>query len=261
MTDENVEASPVEIALRPAGDVARFGLVALSTDLTTEGDMALLLPPGAALHVSRVAFENPTTPANLARMAPRLTGAADLLVPGAALRAIYYACTAASVAMGDDYVREAVQAARPGVPVVTPTGAASAGFKALGVGRVALLTPYLPETTAPMAAYFSAQGLDVRRTHCMGLADDRDIARVAPEAILAAAQAVDCPEAEALFISCTALPAAALVPRIEAAIGKPVLTSNQAGAWALARAGGFGGHRPAAGGRLFQAAPAESAAR
>ncbi len=43
------------------------------------------------------------------------------------------------------------------------------------------------------------------------------------------------PSAEALFVSCTALRAAAAVPAMEAALGRPVVTSNQATAWQCLR--------------------------
>ena len=75
----------------------RLGLIALATDLTSERDFANLLPHDqAGLYTTRVAFENPTTPENLRHMAPRLTAAADLIIPGEPLDAICYSCTAAS---------------------------------------------------------------------------------------------------------------------------------------------------------------------
>ncbi|PKP62320.1 MAG: hypothetical protein CVT86_08110, partial [Alphaproteobacteria bacterium HGW-Alphaproteobacteria-8] len=43
-----------------ADAVARLGLILLSTDLTTEADMARLIPVGdARLHATRVAYDNP----------------------------------------------------------------------------------------------------------------------------------------------------------------------------------------------------------
>ncbi len=161
--------APPEVEVVPtpplaAATVPRLGLIALATDLTFERDAARLLPPDeAALHVTRVAFENPTTPESLRAMAPRLTEAAGLLVPGLPLAAICYACTAASVAIGDEAVAAAVHAARPGVPVVTPISAALAAFEALGVARVALLTPYLARTAQPMVARFADAGMTVTR--------------------------------------------------------------------------------------------------
>jgi maleate isomerase len=229
----------------------RLGLILLATDLTTERDVARLIGPDeAGVHATRVAYANPTTPENLRRMTPRLGEAAALLVPGVPLAAIVFACTSASVVIGEAAVRAAIGAGRPGVPVVTPTDASAAALRALGVRRIAIFTPYLPETTAPMVAHFEALGFDVVRSHCLSLEDDRVMARLGEDAIVEGASAADAPDAEAVFVSCTALPALAAVERLEAALGKPVVTSNQASIWAARRLAGLGA--PVAGyGRLL----------
>ncbi|GAB4358841.1 MAG: ectoine utilization protein EutA [Oricola sp.] len=232
--------------------VTRFGLIALATDLTSERDIHDLLPRrGVAVHVARVAYANPTSPENLRAMAPQLTDAAALIAPGEPLAAICYSCTAASVVIGDAAVAAAIQAPRPGIPVVTPSSAARMAFRALGARRIAILTPYTIGTTEPVAAYFAGHGLELVAVHCLGLDDDRDMARVSGETIVRAALAVDSAGAEALFISCTGLPAVPVIAEIEARIGKPVVTSNQASAWAMARLGGFADHDPGGCGRLF----------
>lgn len=256
-TDDLVSISPEPLRLDVPGAVRRLGLIALATDLTSERDFARLVPQdAAAIHTARIAFENPTTPETLMRMQPGLTRAADLIVPDIPLDAICYSCTAASVVIGEETVAGAIQAARPGVPVVTPTGAARAAFRALGVRRIAILTPYLIETSRPMADYFARCGLEVIRLHCLGMEDDRDMARVSRETIVSAASVVDSHEAEALFISCTALPALGAVDEIEARTGKPVVTSNQASIWAMLALAGLGGGIRGYG-RLFgQALPA-----
>lgn len=235
--------------------VVRLGMIALSTDLTSERDAWRYLPRDeAALHVARVRFDNPSTPDNLARVGPLLGAAAELILPEVPLAAIAFACTAASVAIGDAAVAAAIRSGRSGVPVVTPPDAAIAGFAAMGLGRIGLVTPYLEETTAPMVDYFIGRGLDVVRAECLGIADDRDIARVEAETILEAASAINGDDIEAVFLSCTALPAIGVIDRIEAALGKPVVSSNQAVVWDLLRHAGL---RASAGapGRLFQAAP------
>ena len=244
--------SPVTARLVPREATVRFGLIALASDFTSEGDLFRLLPrDGAAVHVARIANENPTTPENLLKMAPRLTGTAALLAPVAPLNALFYSCTSASVAIGDEHVERAIRAALPETPVITPTLAARSAFQALDVSRIAMLTPYLIETSAPMAAYFERHGLDVMRTHCFGIEDDRDMAHVEIDSIVQAACAADHPEAEALFLSCTALPAIGAIAEIEKRTGKPVVTSNQASAWALAVHGGLVERCAPGYGRLF----------
>lgn len=246
-----VSLSRQALAYEDRTAIRRLGLIALSTDLTSERDFARIVPAErAAVHVARVAYDNPTTPENLRKMAPRLADAAALLLPGESLAAVCYSCTAASVVIGDEVIEAAIHSAIPAVPVVTPTAAARLGFEALGVSRVAILTPYLPQTTQPMADYFQRHGIDVTRAECLGLEDDRDMAYVSRDSIVAAALQVDNAAAEAVFVSCTALPALGAVAEIEARTGKPVVTSNQASLWAMLGHAGIE-HRPAGYGRLF----------
>lgn len=229
-------------------DPVRLGLVALATDMTLEHDLRCLLPDTVRLHVSRLAFANPTTPENLRAMAPGIAAAADLLVPGVDLAAIGFGCTSGSVVIGDSAVSAAIHSMRPDVPVCLPAASAVEGFAHLGVTRIALLTPYVSETTAPVADYFRHAGIEVVHVLGLNMEDDRDIARLQPSAIRAAARRADHHRAEAIFISCTSTPVMPLIPAIEAELGKPVLSSNQALGWAMLVAAGVAVRGP---GRLF----------
>ena len=217
----------------------RIGLIALATDHTTERDFARMSPgPEVAIYVSRVMNYNPTTVENLRRMAPRLSDAAALILPDEPLDVIAYSCTSASVAIGDEAVAAAIQEAKPGVPCVTPPAAAAAAFAHLGVRRISMLTPYIRSVSEPFVDYFAARGLETATLTCLGIEDDRDMARLAPASIAALAREVCDPVAEGLFISCTAVRAAEAVEEIEQALGKPVVTSNQAMFWQALRTAG-----------------------
>lgn len=218
----------------PESDPPRLGVIALATDLTFERDAARLIGwDEATVHVARIPFENPTTPDSLRAMGPRIAAAAGLLVPGADLAAVAFACTAASVTIRNAVVRAAIAEVRPGVPVLTPSSAGVAALRALGARRIALLTPYLAETTAPMVGFFEAAGFSVVRVGCFGLADDRDMARLDHDSLIEAAVTLDGPDVEAVFLSCTAMPSLEVIEAIEARLGKPAVGSNQATLWAM----------------------------
>jgi maleate isomerase len=117
-------------------------------------------------------------------------------------------------------------------------------LRALGARRISVLTPYTVETSRPMAAYFAAHGFDLASFTCLGFGDDREMARIRPAALVDLASEAATPDAEALFISCTALRAASVAREIEAAIGRPVVTSNQATAWNCLRLCGDDAARP-----------------
>ena len=95
-----------------------------------------------------------------------------------------------------------------------------------------------------MAAYFAGHGFDIASFTCLGFEDDREMARITPDALVELAREATAPDADALFISCTALRAAGVAPAIEAAIGRPVVTSNQATAWKCLRLCGDDTARP-----------------
>jgi len=217
----------------------RIGLIALATDHATERDFRNMSPGDeVAVFVSRVLNLNPCTVENLRTIAPRLTEAASLILPGTRLDAIAYSCTSGTVVVGYEEIAAYIRAARPGIPCTTPITAAIAGFEKLGVRRIAVLTPYIDEVNQPICAFLENHGVSVMSLRSFNMEDDTEMARLPPTAIRAAALEADHPDAEAVFISCTAIRAAEVVQSIEDALGKPVVSSVQALYWEALRFAG-----------------------
>jgi maleate isomerase len=82
-----------------------------------------------------------------------------------------------------------------------------------------------------MVDYFAAHGFEISGTTCLGFDDDREMARISPAALVDLARDAMADDADALFVSCTALRSALAVVAMEEATGRPVVTSNQATAW------------------------------
>ena len=152
--------------------------------------------------------------------------------------AIAYSCTAESALIGDGAVRQAIRAAKPESPVITPTPAALKAFETLRVRRIGLPTPYTDVVAGALTNYFEARGVEILNATCFDLSDDREIARIRTDSVLAAVSAAWHPNAEALFISCTALRAVPVVDGIEDRLDIPVITSNRAIVWQTIREAG-----------------------
>ena len=90
-----------------------------------------------------------------------------------------------------------------------------------------------------MRDYLVQHCVDVLHTATFGVGRDSDINRLEPEYIREAATTIDRPNADALFICCTALRACRVIEAIETDVGKPVVTSNQALAWHALRLAGY----------------------
>jgi maleate isomerase len=247
MVVRNVPLSKPATPERP-----RIGLVVPATDRVSEVAFAEMLAghPVSVL-ASRVESQNQVTMATLSRMVDDLTRATALLLPGSPIDVVAFSCTSGTVAAGVDAVARAIEAAKPGVPFTTPITAAVAAFRRLGVSRIAVLTPYIDEVNAAIHAFLTGAGLDVVEFASFHLGTEPEIARVGPEAIVAAGRSIMGPAAEALFISCTGLQGHAAIAAIESATGRPVVTSNQAQVWEALSFLGYG--RPLHGyGRLLE---------
>jgi maleate isomerase len=234
------------------GGQPRIGLVVPATDEVSEAAFTQMLAGHPVSFVtSRVAFENPVSLPNLARMIDDLTRATAFLLPGGRIDAIAFSCTSATVSAGVEAVARAIAAARPGVPFTTPITAAVAAFERLQIRRIAVLTPYVNEVNDAIHRFLTTHGLDVREFGSFHLGTEPEIAAVPVEAIVAAGRALAAPTVDALFISCTGLRGHAAIAPLEGMTGKPVVTSNQAQLWEALSLAGY--RRPVLGyGRLLE---------
>lgn len=231
----------VEVSLLPwPGDRVRLGMIALSTDHSSECEIWAMAPQTEVeIFVSRIANENPTTVANLRAMAPRLKEAAQLILPGSPVGAMLYSCTSGSIVIGADEVASRINEAKPETKCTMPTVAAMAAFKALCVSKVAVLTPYLDEVNGPVFEYLTLNGISVVQFKSFRMASDVDMAMIPPSVVKSAAIEANVEEAEAIFISCTALRTSSIIHSLEKSLGKPVITSNQAMLWHGLRLAGY----------------------
>ena len=219
----------------------KVGLIALSSDMVTERDFSLMLPPGGEVmyYTSRVPLTLPVTVENLRLMGPKLSEAASLILPTGKLNVIAYSCTSASVSIGPAEVAAQIWKGRPGVEVVTPITAATAAFERCNVKRISLLTPYTEEVTKAMVTFIEDQGFEVLNFAHFNLIDDQEMARVTPEAIHDAVVEIAHPAADAVFVSCTGVRTVEAIKRLEDTLGKPVFCSNQCMFWQALRLSGY----------------------
>lgn len=237
-----------------ANEVATIGLIVLDSDRNVVGQHRLLLPESVRIETEPVELKDGiVTNESLAAMfdSDQLEVAARSLAERGAQR-ICFCCTSGSLINGpgwDGVLVERIEAAA-GVPGSTTATAVLAALRAIGTRAIAIGTPYIAEVDERERAFFEAEGFAVRAIEGLGCYTDPEIAAVTPDAIVALARRVDRPDTDAIFLSCTTLNVAGSIDRLEMELGKPVVTSNQASAWALLRGLGID-PRPGAFGRLM----------
>lgn len=237
------------------GQKARIGLIVLQTDQTIEHEFARLMPGGAtALYHARIPNAMEVSPETLRQMQRDLPAAAALLPPSFAFDAIGYACTSGATMIGEAQADRIIRAVHPQAKTSNPITACKAALSALGLRRIALVTPYPPDVTVEMQANLRDAGFDTVAVASFNQSDDFTVARITSASILNAATTIGArEEVDGVFVSCTSLRALAVIEAAEAKISKPVVASNQVLAWHLMRLAGLS-HRATNAGRLFRAA-------
>lgn len=231
---------------------AAIGLVVLATDHTIEHEWrGLLTQDGVAFYESRVYNSADITPERLAEMEDRIAPAVALIRPAERIDVVAFGCTSASMVIGEDKVFARIREARPDAAATTPITAALAALRALGVGRTALLTPYMRSINDYMRDYVETRGHRITRMASFEHANDNEVARIDAASLRAGVERLaSSDDVDAIFVSCTSLRIAGLIPQFEAAFGKPVISSNYAMAWHALRLAGVGDSEPRLG-RLF----------
>jgi len=113
-------------------------------------------------------------------------------------------------------------------------------LRALGLKRIALLTPYDPAITAEMRDNLLKSGFEIPVTGSFFETDDFIVGRISSDSILSSIEKIGASvECDGVFVSCTNLRVASIIEEAEARLGKPVTSSNHALAWHLLRLSGI----------------------
>ena len=233
---------------------AAIGLIVLSSDQTIEHEFRTLLGlDGVALYQSRIRNDSRITPETLMAMEERITEATDVILPGMPLDVVAFACTSASMVIGEERVFERIKEARPNAIPTTPITAVFAALEAFRgqadrapdplSGRRQPGNPRLcrgPRRRGPGDGLVRGGGRSPRLPDQRGL--DQESAAIALGRD---------PSVEAVFVSCTSLRLAGVVEEIEAVLAKSVTSSNHALAWHCLRLAGIDDRLENAG-RLYQ---------
>ena len=218
----------------------RIGLLALSTDLTIERDFQSIchsLPIN--LFINRIHNENPLTKENLLKMYDQLESITEKILPGEKINTVAYGCTSGTIAIGEDKVKEKIQLAKPGCHVTTPITSAIKAFNKMNVKKIAVFTPYPESVNKTISEYLIKKNINVTSFSTFNLDLDVDFARVDPKYLSEILTTLNINDADALFVSCTALPALEILDEVEKKINKPVFSSNQTLIWDTIRSAGY----------------------
>ncbi|MGJ8616905.1 MAG: maleate cis-trans isomerase family protein [Sulfitobacter sp.] len=213
---------------------ARFGILVPFTNTNLEPDMVLLRPQGVSLHFTRLGGYDQDEIPDSDQM--HGLGAADLgeplrLLQGVRPDVIFYGCTSATLTHGPSFDRNLTRQIKQdsGAETVTAAGALVHALQSLGIKRIGFASPYVPAINDMAIAFLSEVGIDtVNRSEVGTALDNYGQGELDPHAVFELGLAADHPDAEAVVLSCTDMRSVECIAKLEAKLGKPVITSNQA---------------------------------
>ena len=210
----------------------RVGLIALATDFMIEKDFIKIIKDKEIdFFVNRIKCYNPLTKENLIRMSEKVTEVTNNILPNEDIDCVVYGCTSGTIAAGYDSIEKKVKAAKPKAKLTTPSSAAIKALKKFNVKKLAIFTPYSKKLNDEVVNFFLGEKFDIVSNTYLDIAADYDIGKVDEDFLFKTLSNMDLADADALFISCTALPVLNIIDKLEKKLNKPVLSSNQALIW------------------------------
>ena len=210
----------------------RIGLITLGSDFRIEKDFNnLIYGRDIDLYVNRIHCYNPLTNETLAKMADDITEVAKDILPDQKIDCIAYGCTSGTVAAGYDKIKSKVNLAKPEARVTTPITAAIKAINKLGIKKISIFTPYTKTINDSVIKYFKDQSIIINSLTYFDIDSDLDIGKVDENYLFDVLSKIKLEDSDALFVSCTALPALSIINRLEKKINKTVLSSNQTLIW------------------------------
>lgn len=242
------------------GERARIGLFVVGREVVPEAEWWAMRPQGVSIHAARVTAASPWAPWNGERtgatLAPDLArGCRDFAAM--AVDVAVLAHSSSSIIGGPGWDEAAVAALSAELPAST-TATTNGLDMRLALGALGARLPFLVMPAwmsdgilASAAAYLASFGLAVAGVWRYQPLDKWH--GIAPDGLYPAGMATDqdtqslfdqvvreCPaEADSILLAGTGLRCVAIIDALEAALGRPVVTANQASLWRALRAAGI----------------------
>ena len=115
--------------------------------------------------------------------------------------------------------------------VTTPSSAAIKALKKFNIKKIYVFTPYSKKLNDEVLEYFKNEGFEVTSNSYFDIEADYDIGKVDQNYLYDVLSQIELNGAEALFVSCTALPVLPIIDKLEKKLNTTVLSSNQALIW------------------------------
>ncbi len=210
---------------------ARIGLIIPSSNRMVEDQAFRYLPKDVTPHITRIGMTN-RHKAPLEKLTPRIVEAAELLADSRC-DIIVLQCTGTSMSGGVEGERKvmAEMERATGLPAISAASSLTAAFTALNAKKLVFTSETARDDHEKKKAYLREAGYDIIADKAVGLKSSEEYYSMPPKLWYDTALSLRRDDADVYFLSCANIRATDVIEDIERAVGKPVVTSNQAAFW------------------------------
>ena len=194
----------------------RVGLIALATDFRIEKDfISVIKNQNIDFFVNRIHCYFPLTSENLIKMSDTVTEISEDILPNEKLDCVVYGCTSGTIAAGYRSIEKKIKKAKPNTKVTTPSTAAIKALRKMKIKKISVFTPYPKKLNNEVIDFLKKEKFIITSNSYFDIKSDIDIGKVDPEYLFKILSRMDHKNADALFVSCTALPVLSILNRLE----------------------------------------------
>lgn len=232
----------------------KWGVIIPSTNVMVEHDLAMLCPSDVTFHAGRAYISKPSmaSDADAKTLLDQMEASFDValrdvltLAPDRIVIAMSAEVMRRGVKGGAEFVDGIAQ--KTGLPVTTGPAAVIAGLQCIGATRIAVLTPYQPESDRLTSQYLQESGFDVVHVKGLRRTSATDIAATTPDQVIAGLRVLATHSPDAIVVAGTNLGAVTLAAEAEHWLGVPTIAMNAATVWHALRESGIPDRRTDAG--------------
>ena len=164
-------------------------------------------------------------------MSQKVTEVSKDILPNEKIDCMVYGCTSGTIVAGFNSIEKKIKVAKPDTKVTTPSTAAVNALRRLKIKKLSVFTPYSKKLNNEVINFFVSENFEITSNAYFDIKSDSDIWKVDQNHLYNTLSNLDLKGADALFVSCTALPVLSIIDKLEKKLNKIVLSSNQALIW------------------------------
>jgi maleate isomerase len=226
---------------------AKFGVIAPSTNTVVEHDFNAVGPLGVTFHTGRIFIEDPdlSSDESFEALLEQIRSSIDLAVRDVLTCKPDYLVMGMSAETfwggveGNERFEAHIRELSGGLEVTTGASACTTAFEALGIGRLAVISPYQPVADKNVIRFFEESGYDVVKFEGLRCATATSIAEVPESTLRELLIDLGRLDVDGIVQVGTNLSMLRLADEAERWVGKPVVAINAATLWHALRTNGF----------------------